>query len=121
MHNSGANSPEAPRSDLVACPRCTTRWRHRESVGHCAACHHTFIGVSAFDRHQHLNDAGRSVCLDPADEQREDGNPAFEAVEHTSSFPSGSFWRAWSSEESKAKARAHFERMQNQRDDAAAR
>ena len=41
---------------------------------HCAGCHETFTSVSAFDRHQTLNDG--SHCHDPATRgliQRPDG------------------------------------------------
>ncbi|NAE18207.1 hypothetical protein [Enterococcus hirae] len=78
----------------VRCPRCDTRWRHREAVGHCANCHRTFVGGSAFDRHQLLDENGRVQCVDPATFAREaDGWLYFDAVEPSEYMQNGSFWR----------------------------
>ena len=54
----------------LGCPRP----RDGSRRSHCAGCHHTFTSVSAFDRHQTLNDG--SHCHDPAERgliQRPDG------------------------------------------------
>lgn len=49
------------RCHELGCPVLPTRGRR----SHCAGCHETFTSVSAFDRHQTLDDGG-SVCYDPA-------------------------------------------------------
>lgn len=44
----------------VDCPRCDAQWGGN-STAHCGACHHTFTGVTAFDKHR-----VRYKCVDPA-------------------------------------------------------
>lgn len=57
---------------------CGARWvQSGNRTGHCASCHRTFSGVSAFDRHQTIVD-GKSACLDPATRRGGDGvSPMF--------------------------------------------
>jgi hypothetical protein len=43
----------------LRCPPPSTGSRR----SHCAGCHHTFSGLSAFDRHQTLN--GGNICHAP--------------------------------------------------------
>lgn len=40
-------------------------WDSKQDAGHCAACHRTFLGEDAFDRHQSIKD-GKTVCADPS-------------------------------------------------------
>lgn len=41
------------------CPRCPVRWSGA-NTGHCGACHRTFTGVIAFDKHR-----VRGKCVNP--------------------------------------------------------
>jgi hypothetical protein len=43
------------------CAKCDSRWGGFNTA-HCGACHHTFTGVEAFDRHRR---GGR--CASPAE------------------------------------------------------
>lgn len=52
-------------SETATCSGCPERWTGR-SVAHCAACHRTFSGVSAFDRHRSVR-GDHGACVDPAD------------------------------------------------------
>jgi len=45
---------------LLTCGGCPSRWSGLARA-HCSACHLTFTGVSAFDRHRSADDE----CLDP--------------------------------------------------------
>lgn len=100
----------------VRCPRCDTRWRHRESIGHCAGCHRSFVGGSAFDRHQRITDAGKSECLDPATLVRDtDGWHYFEPVEETPQMQGGSWWRLRQTDAQKAAHEAFVERIKTER------
>lgn len=58
------------------CPRCDKRWGGLNTA-HCGACHRTFSGITAFDKHRggsHARDTRH--CLDPETTvfQREDGS-----------------------------------------------
>lgn len=47
------------------CNGCTTRW-NGANTAHCAACHTTFTGITAFDRHRvGSHAAGKRHCLTP--------------------------------------------------------
>jgi len=53
-------------SATVTHPKCGKSWKqHGNRTGHCAKCHETFEGVTAFDAHQRINDDGSVTCLDP--------------------------------------------------------
>jgi len=52
------------RPTPATCRGCTARW-HGTRRAHCAACHHTFSSVTAFDRHR-TPDGDHGQCLDPA-------------------------------------------------------
>lgn len=47
------------------CHKCNVIWRQSGNrTGHCSACHRTFDGVEAFDRHQTTHN-GVVTCHDP--------------------------------------------------------
>ncbi|PPF56068.1 hypothetical protein C5B94_03875 [Clavibacter michiganensis] len=47
---------------------CGKSWRQRGNrTGHCAACHETFEGITAFDAHQAQQPDGSVKCRDPRD------------------------------------------------------
>lgn len=56
------------------CPRCESRWGGL-NTGHCAACHITFSGITAFDQHRAGSHVKGRHCLDPETTvfQRKDG------------------------------------------------
>lgn len=57
------------------------------STCHCAGCHQTFTSVTAFDKHQEIQD-GRVICTAPATLFRRDGTtPVFAVIRET---PDGS-------------------------------
>ncbi len=60
------------------------------NICHCAGCHETFTSVSAFDKHQHLDDDGNAICTDPMSVLRQDGAAWFAVTRRT---PAG--WPAW--------------------------
>lgn len=52
------------------CPTCRKPIPNRTTYCHCAACHETFTGLTAFDEHRH-----DFACLDPATiEPRDNGH-----------------------------------------------
>lgn len=49
-----------PRHEIT-CRDCGKHWPgHSSRLGHCAACHETFSGERAFDRHRHDAATGRA-------------------------------------------------------------
>jgi len=47
---------------------CGKSWvQHGNRTGHCSQCHETFEGVSLFDWHQIVDDAGRVKCRNQQD------------------------------------------------------
>lgn len=63
------------RRTPTTCRRCGRQWEsYREA--HCAACHHHFSGVGAFDRH--FSTAG--VCGDPAERGLNSSEPFYGVV-----------------------------------------
>lgn len=47
--------------------KCGKKWVSRGNrTGHCARCHHTFEGVTLFDKHQLVLPDGLVECRDPA-------------------------------------------------------
>lgn len=48
------------------CPRCPARWGGY-NTGHCSACHNTFTGVTAFDKHRAGSHAKGRYCITPED------------------------------------------------------
>lgn len=46
------------------CAKCTGRW-NGFNTAHCSACHLTFTGVTAFDKHRAGNHSVRRYCLSP--------------------------------------------------------
>lgn len=68
--------------------KCGAWWTGFNS-GHCTACHQTFTGISAFDRHRTgSHAAGNRTCLDPATLLTEAGEPALVAANKP--------WPGWS-------------------------
>jgi len=63
-----AGTTESPGDKRrVTHPKCGKSWIQRGNrTGHCAKCHETFEGLTAFDAHQKLNDDGSVRCLPPA-------------------------------------------------------
>lgn len=50
-------------SVIVKCPRCAAKWTGQNTC-HCAACHITFSGYTAFDVHRSGSHArGERHCL----------------------------------------------------------
>ena len=52
-------------SETVHCPKCRLGWGGLNTA-HCTACHQTFTGISAFDKHRtgsHAKDT--RYCLGP--------------------------------------------------------
>uniref|UniRef100_UPI003F495033 FDXHR family putative zinc-binding protein n=1 Tax=Arthrobacter silvisoli TaxID=2291022 RepID=UPI003F495033 len=47
-------------------PRCGKRFSGAASVGHCAVCCETFVGVGTYDAHLSRDEAGKYIHLDPA-------------------------------------------------------
>lgn len=65
--------PLTATTGTYGCARCPNRWGGLRTA-HCAACHNTFTGLTAFDRHRtgsHTH--GTRTCLDP--ETAVDTNP----------------------------------------------
>jgi hypothetical protein len=59
---SGVNRP----SSAIACARCDNWWTGLRAC-HCSACHRTFTGLEAFDKHRSgSHAAGTRHCVDPA-------------------------------------------------------
>ena len=47
-------------------PACGRTWRQKGNAsGHCATCHETFYGITAFDAHLSRGDDGRPICRHP--------------------------------------------------------
>jgi len=46
--------------------KCGARWGGA-NTGHCAACHHTFTGITAFDQHRDGSHARGRYCVPPED------------------------------------------------------
>lgn len=53
---------------MTVCWRCGNIWGGMNTA-HCAACHETFTGITAFDRHRERPTAKKPFgsCQDPAD------------------------------------------------------
>lgn len=49
----------------MSCPDCHAPLLNGQRFGHCAACHRTFMGLGAFDKHRRGPWEAR-VCIDPA-------------------------------------------------------
>lgn len=47
-------------------PKCGKRFANAASVGHCAECCETFVGLGAYDKHLSRDDAGKYTHRDPA-------------------------------------------------------
>jgi len=62
---------------------CACDFGHGLRTCHCAACHETFTGVTAFDAHHVENEDGVTVCLDPATALKPDGSLKFAAIRLT--------------------------------------
>ena len=80
-HDSDTPPPPNNQKWTHRTPRCScgTRWRQvGNQTGHCSACHLTFGGLDAFDRHRQ-DVAGRRVCLDPAEATTRTGRCIFVA------------------------------------------
>ena len=46
------------------CPRCPSRWGGLLTA-HCAACHLTFTGITAFDKHREGSHITGRYCITP--------------------------------------------------------
>jgi hypothetical protein len=46
------------------CPRCPARW-NGYNTGHCSACHETFTGITAFDKHRDGSHVKGRYCVSP--------------------------------------------------------
>lgn len=80
------------RCHELGCPVLPTGGRR----SHCAGCHETFTSVSAFDRHQTLDEAG-PVCHGPAARglvRRDDGLWCWPGERPTAPFHRGGSTRA---------------------------
>lgn len=105
---------------MEATCRCGARWHQAGNrTGHCSACHRTFSGESPFDRHQTLTDRSADchngiVCADPATSRTKSGDPVYESFEDSAGC---TVWRAWVSEENRAKFHALNEERQAARTD----
>lgn len=59
------------------CARCSKRWGGLNTA-HCAACHETFTGLTAFDKHRDgSHSKGTRACLEPAEVGLVDANRAY--------------------------------------------
>jgi hypothetical protein len=47
-----------------SCSKCAVRWNGYDTA-HCAACHETFTGISAFDAHRAGLHGRKRYCLLP--------------------------------------------------------
>ena len=68
--------------DLASC-RCGETWRNSQRAGHCASCHRTFYGVTAFDRHQKQEPDGSGrpfTCVHPLTITTKAGEAVYEAT-----------------------------------------
>lgn len=68
------------RGPVASC-RCGETWRNSQRAGHCASCHRTFYGVTAFDRHQKQEPDGKGrpfTCVHPLTITTKDGEPVYE-------------------------------------------
>lgn len=48
------------------CARCTARW-NGYLTAHCGACHETFTGITAFDKHRDGSHTKGRYCRTPKD------------------------------------------------------
>jgi len=55
-HDYGYWGDTLPKGAGTHCRTCHTSWPGTQTWGHCAHCHLTFRGITAFDRHQMLTD-----------------------------------------------------------------
>lgn len=46
-------------------PKCGKKFSGAQSVGHCAVCCETFVGVTTFDAHLSRDEAGKYTHLNP--------------------------------------------------------
>lgn len=55
---------QKPRQ-ATECPRCTSWWTGL-NTSHCTACHRTFTGITAFDKHRDgSHSASTRHCVEP--------------------------------------------------------
>jgi hypothetical protein len=60
------NKTRTPRKSYrITCGGCDNTWTGLTRA-HCAACHHTFVGIGFFDRHRERESDGGAHCVDPA-------------------------------------------------------
>lgn len=93
------------------CLGCSGRVGEWLRLNHCAACHLTFVGLEAFDKHRSwAGGAARGVCVDPAVVPLSGGGRGF-SVDHVGAWHWGevlpvAVWRE------RARERAtHFSRV----------
>lgn len=71
-----AQNPDA-KAGMHHCGRCSSRWNGYNTC-HCSACHQTFTGLTAFDKHRagsHMPDTRH--CLEPASRGLVDAGRAY--------------------------------------------
>ena len=73
-----AANPAPYTKSGMFCRHCHTGYRHTDAIGCCSACRRCFKGLTAFDRHQSIEN-GRTVC--DVTKTRKDGSPVFEATD----------------------------------------
>lgn len=78
----------------IGCLKCPAQWGGMNTA-HCAACHHTFSGVTSFDRHRIAATDGPNskrpfgACHDPATmtKEVEDGEPVLVFADADRAYP----------------------------------
>jgi len=46
-------------------PKCGKRFGNAQTIGHCAVCCETFVGLATFDAHMSRDEAGKYIHLAP--------------------------------------------------------
>lgn len=67
---------------IHTCPRCPSTWAGLRT-SHCAACHETFTGLAAFDKHRAGLHTKKRYCRDLVSAVDKDGQAIFVLTDRT--------------------------------------
>lgn len=80
-----AQNPDAKAGNVI-CPRCHNHWGGMNTC-HCAGCHETFTGITAFDAHRKAG-----TCNDPTTVGLELNDRAYPCWGHPSDPTKPNHW-----------------------------